>query len=296
MKHISVIWHTLQILWRMQTADSAGRSCDPVTFRRLFDTGRPTTGLYAFVVCFHGFGWTYWNVSLLVSVVVGLMMMSAMTFNDYIDRHHDRKKGKVFVSDHADVVRKFWLASALLISFLVIVLFTITPSVALFCFTLWVVALVYSFVPNWFVVQNMIVAFCSGCPVLCGMIYAGVWQKESFAVFAIFACLVWYNEVAMDIEDRDSDFGYKDTLPVRLGPLTTARILFCSIPIVTLPYFFHPNVLMMGVGIGALFYLAQQQLRMISDLTKVRCPQDAIWNIAKVTLLLMFLDDVWPSV
>jgi hypothetical protein len=66
-----------------------------VSIKQLIATGRPDTGLYAFLlslVSFGFFGWSNWATGLFTALVFALLTMSIMTFNDYVDRNHDVQK------------------------------------------------------------------------------------------------------------------------------------------------------------------------------------------------------------
>jgi hypothetical protein len=72
------------------------------------------------------------------------------------------RKGKTFARDHQSAVFAFWRIEAIVILLLLSALAFVTPYVAVFCLAVWLVGLWYSFIPHWFLVQNFLVALCSG--------------------------------------------------------------------------------------------------------------------------------------
>ncbi|OGI25232.1 MAG: hypothetical protein A3E38_01975 [Candidatus Moranbacteria bacterium RIFCSPHIGHO2_12_FULL_54_9] len=263
-----------------------------VTLKQLIATGRPHTGLYAFLLClvsFGFFGWNSWATGLFTGVVFGLLTMSIMTFNDYVDRKHDVKKGKTFARDHHDAVLKFWYQEALVLLGLLAGLACIVPHVALFCLVIWFVGLLYSFIPHWFLLQNILVAVCSGSPALCGMISAGVWDYKSLATFMLFTCLILFNEINKDIEDHKIDRGYKSTVPVKLGTLQTSLLLIASLPVVSLPFLLHPNRWVLLVGLVVLPNIAFQQAYTLLHPKRVKRPIKAVSLAIKLLGVVLYL-------
>ena len=250
-----------------------------VSWKQLIATGRPHTGLYAFLlslVSFGFFGWSDWVIGVLAGLVFGLLTMSIMTFNDYIDRYHDVKKGKTFARDHQRALFIFWRREAILLVGLMTVLSFVAPSVATFCLAVWVVGLLYSFIPHWFLLQNFCVAVCSGSPALCAMIYAGVWDGKSMMTFALFTSLILFNEINKDIEDHKIDPGYKSTVPVKWGTLRASLLLIMSVHFVALPFLFYPNWWVFIVGLFILPNLSMQQAYTLLRPKRVKRPIKAI--------------------
>lgn len=263
-----------------------------LSFKHLAHTGRPHTGLYAFLlalVSFGFFGWKDWPVALLTSVVFGLLTMSIMTFNDYVDRDHDVKKGKTFARDYRDALWRFWRSEALAVLVLLTALMYIAPHVAAFCLLVWLVGLWYSFIPHWFLVQNVLVALCSGSPALCGMVNAMMWDAKSVATFTLFTALILFSEVNKDIEDHTIDIGYKSTVPVKWGARPASLLLIMSVHLVALPFLFYPDWWVFAVGLVALPNLSRQQAFTFLNWRRVKRPINAVVFTIKLLGIVLYL-------
>ena len=239
--------------------------------KEIWKAGRPSTGLYAFLlslVSFEFFGWRDWPLGVGVGLVFAAITMSIMRFNDLIDGPNDVRKGKTFAVEHRGELAAACLLDGLAILSGLIAIALFDTGLALFCLFVWTAGLAYSFVPHWFVVQNTIVALCSGSPALCGMVHAQVWDYRSVITFLQFTMLIALNEVYKDIEDRRTDVGYKETLPVRLDyrpnrlryqAQRTLILLSAGIMLVGAVYHWHPDRSMIVIALTLLPLLAMRQ-------------------------------------
>jgi 4-hydroxybenzoate polyprenyltransferase len=228
----------------------------------LFQTGRPLTGLYAFllsVVSFKFFDWNDWRVGIGVGVVFCFLTMSIMRFNDLIDAENDCRKGKFFATDHRGRLLLYWLLEALMLVVGMLILFQWSHSLATFCAFVWIAGLGYSFIPHWYIAQNVIVALCSGSPALCAAMHFGHFESHSLATFCLFTSLIWLSEVHKDIEDQRTDVGYKVTLPTELGGERSVLLLVASLHIVAAMFFWHPVIWLQLVAVTLIPKMAYEQ-------------------------------------
>lgn len=192
------------------------------TLRQLVGTSRPDTGLFAFLLTLIGFRCfteVPWAVSLITASVFALVTASIMSYNDLIDREVDQKKGKNFASSHSLALWQYlWGLSCLTVLLLVVLVLMSSILLALFCLSIWVLGLYYSHIHRrWYGWNNLIVALCSGAPVLCAVVHHREWEVHSLLLFGIFVSLILLREVYKDIEDMEVDRGYKRTLPLEAG-------------------------------------------------------------------------------
>jgi UbiA prenyltransferase family len=232
------------------------------TLAKIFATGRPLTGVYAFlltVVSFKFFHWEDWTVGVFTGVVFAFLTMSIMRFNDLIDGENDCRKGKTFAYEHTKPLCRFWIIEAILLVLGMLALSQWSVMLALFCAVVWIAGLLYSFIPRWYITQNVLVALCSGSPALCAMVYFGTFEVNSMATFCLFTSLIWVSEVHKDIEDRRTDVGYKTTLPTQIGGEKSVLLLIASLHIVAAMFFWHPVVWLQLVALTLIPKMAYEQ-------------------------------------
>ncbi len=234
----------------------------PATLKQLFATGRPHTGLYAFALSLIGFGFyegTPWIVILLTALAYAGLTMSIMTFNDWIDRENDRKKGKLFASEHSQELIRYWRRlSGVTLMLMLMIIWWNTP-LAIFSALVWTIGILYSYTRRWYLLNNAIVAICAGSPALCGMIYHGEIRWIAICTASIFVILIFINELWKDAKDRETDYGYKVTMPTKKGSVLTLwqTIVFTYAP--TILFVFYPNPWVRWYGIAMMSFVAFQQ-------------------------------------
>jgi 4-hydroxybenzoate polyprenyltransferase len=216
-----------------------------VTTGQLFVTGRPSTGLYAFLLTLIGFDF-YENTPSAVVLLTGItftgITMSIMIFNDWMDRDCDRAKGKTFASKHSyQLIQYFgWVVGATALTLISIAYWSLP--LAFFCISVWIIGILYSFVRRLYLVNNLIVAICAGSPALCGAVFHEEIRWITACTAGIFASLVFINEQYKDVKDVKADQGHKETMPSRCG---TIMATWSTIPLLYLPtllVILHPNV------------------------------------------------------
>ena len=198
----------------------------------LFTTSRPLTAVFSLVLTLVGFRFWQpmaWSVALTSAVVYALITGHIMTYNDYVDRFRDRLKGKWFATLYEKELRLYYLVVAALILSGIISLGMIDTKVAVFCGAIWIIGLLYSHIPHWYIVNTELVAVCSASPVLLGIVYYGEIRFEPWWLFIIFVSVITIREVYKDIEDAPFDQGFKATIPLKRGIPFTVLGLFSLI-------------------------------------------------------------------
>jgi len=156
----------------------------------LIESTRLLTTLFAFFWVIIGFGF-FPKVSLSITTLTAIIFAgitgNIMTFNDIIDRNHDVKKAKCFAYNYTRVLTSFWMLTNIAIWLCLAGLTVLSAKLTIFCATIWLVGILYSFIPRWFFVQNVVVATCSASPVLCGLVYHG--EKTDWQPILLFVVI-----------------------------------------------------------------------------------------------------------
>jgi len=267
-------------------------SAQKVTFGQLWQIGRPTTGAYAFITTLIGFGYydgAPWVVRLLTASAFAGLTMSIMVYNDWVDRGHDRKKWKMFASEHPQEVFRWWINLSAITTVLVMLVATYNPLVAYFCLLVWGVGTLYSHIPHWYIVQNVVVAICAGSPALCGLVYHRQVTTGSLATFLMFSTLLFISEVYKDVEDSRVDEGYKATMPVKLGHRRTVLRLFSLCFLAALVMAIHPNPWVWKIAIVGLPLLQYNNAEIFCHPQYIARPKGTLRWILKILLIVLIL-------
>lgn len=264
-----------------------------VSFMPLFRAGRPVTaGVFGLVLPVVSFTFSpewSWGLVILTAISFTGLTMSIMVFNDWKDRHHDCKKGKFLASEHPKEFVAYWKKLSLLTSGLLLLVAVQDIYLAAFCVLVWCVGLAYSFIPHWYIIQNLVVALCGGAPALCGAVHSRELKSDSVLTFLLFMTLLFLGEVYKDIEDAWMDAGYKATLPVRLGFVRTVISLMVIGPIPVLLAALHPNpwvLRVMVVGMPILMCAQATLLLRSKNLARTRRIMEGLILILLLTLLV----------
>ena len=155
---------------------------------------------------------TNWLLAFEIFLIAGL----AMIHNDYYDRENDIKKGKTFAYEHPQEFRR-----VLIIGWLVVWILALTFLLLQYWVTLLpviVISICYSYFRKIIYLQTLCVALTSASPLIIGHIDDS--QKDPMHLNIIFFFVVllsiYAREVIKDIEDRNTDKGWKNT-PVSKG-------------------------------------------------------------------------------
>lgn len=210
---IAHLWLCLRaptVLWQL-----IKRGCQRQ--KELLAALRLPTGVFAagFVLVGFKFYPMAWLAATITALTFAGITFGIMMFNDFIDRHHDVKKGKTFAQNHPWQMLTWWARLSLVTLGGIAAIGFLDFRLALFCGLVWIVGLLYSYVPHWYVVQNLIVATCSASAVLGGAIHSQSIRPATILAFLIILGIIFFREVVKDIEDRLIDGGYKNTIPVK---------------------------------------------------------------------------------
>lgn len=193
----------------------------PRLWKGLFQASHFHTGLYAALITVIGFRFysPISNVAIAFAATFALITWNIMSFNDWIDRFHDRKKDKMFASEHPRQLLRFWLALSTLALLFLITLSHLDPIPAVFVGAVWFLGLLYSYagILRWYLANNTVVAICSASPVLLGSILHRSFSYKPCLIFGALFCIILSREIYMDIRDIKIDKGYKATIPVIKG-------------------------------------------------------------------------------
>ena len=240
LKKRSVVYHLLE--FECKKVINQQENIYP-TRREKIHLLRPFTGLFSFVFTIIGF--RFFSLPLSPAVLTGLIFAgitwSTMVWNDLVDRERDVKKGKTLASRHPYLVHKIWWQINKVTLLLLIVCAVLSWKLSLTCFGIWYLSTAYSVIKPKYPFNNLLVAFCSGSPVLVGMVYAQSFNWKVVFVFLVIFSTIAVMELVKDIQDMEGDVGYKDTLPIKSSKfvaIVVAMFLSC-IPIITT--IFYPS-------------------------------------------------------
>ncbi|PIR75486.1 MAG: hypothetical protein CO030_00530 [Candidatus Magasanikbacteria bacterium CG_4_9_14_0_2_um_filter_42_11] len=217
LRHIREFIWTCKVMWGLKDPHQK------TIKQQLRASGRPGAGIFAALLTFVSFLLVKqplpWLPMLVTMFAYDRLTRNIMTSNDIQDAAHDAKKGKRLALDHPRAIRKYWRRQARFILVLIAFIGVLgNPFLAMFMTGVWLLGLGYSFKPKWYPWNNLTVAFCSGSPAFAGTIYhGGQGALAAWFVFAIFASIMWVREVYKDIEDKDVDPGYKQTMVTTSG-------------------------------------------------------------------------------
>lgn len=202
--------------------------------QQLLKTTRSNCGIYYSALTFASMGFSLSSIALTALTAASFfgITSSVIVFNDLIDRHHDVKKNKTFARDHAWRLSIFWCKLSALTLIPLLALGALDIWIGILCLAVWCAGLVYSFIPHWYVAQNLLVALCSVSPILAAVVGRGEILYYWISIFIVIFMTVFIREVVKDIEDQWHDLGYKNTIPVNHGHLQTVAflILICYLP------------------------------------------------------------------
>lgn len=146
---------------------------------------------------------TEWGLVILLFFITGLVMLQ----NDYFDSEHDKKKGKDFVSKNKSFIQIF-----LILSWCVVILSSLLffANQSVFVLPTIGIGIGYSFFRKVLLLPVFAVAILSASPLL----LAKLWNSST-ELLTFFLCVflaIFGREIIKDIEDKDIDKGYKNTL------------------------------------------------------------------------------------
>lgn len=170
------------------------------------------------------------EISWLVVCTVMLITCASMLQNDWRDRYHDIRKGKLLVTAHLKtfliVLVTFWISTLFLI--LWVCQWNIMAGLILVAMAL--SGLIYSEVRKIPLLPLLLVVATFSSSSLLSLAMGG----DSYRVTLLFissVLIVSGREIMTDIRDVEIDRGYKATLPILLG-IPKAKFLACTLIIV----------------------------------------------------------------
>lgn len=205
--------------------------------KELLKTSRLHTAMYAFLLTIIGFKLAD-PASRIVAIKSAFVFFgitsSIMVFNDLKDRTSDALKGKDFVFHNYRLVLFYWAILSIGIVAAMGFLSLISPAVASFCMTIWLLGIAYSYLRKAYILQNAIVALCSASPVLCGAIHRNSTPADVVLVFLSLFLIIFSREILDDAKDKNSDIGNKTTIPIKTEldypkKVSYLSLCFCSI-------------------------------------------------------------------
>lgn len=161
-----------------------------------------------------------------VAFFVVVLCFAVMVWNDWRDRFHDIKKGKLLASSRHRAFLFYaallWLGSitlALTLAFL-------NKFFAVIAITLIIGGLVYSELRKIFIVPTLAVAVISATPIFFALVSQSASSPDAlWWLFIIVVAVIFAREVMKDLEDKNIDFGYKATLPLIIGDLNSRFLI-----------------------------------------------------------------------
>jgi len=159
-----------------------------------------------------------WAVVVAVSTSA-LLTSAIVVLNDYFDRFHDQKKGRVLASEQTTFFVLFVVAIWVFTLGGIVIVYMAYPFGGIAFFVLALIGTIYYCFRHIAFLSALTVGICYG-----GLsVPAAAIATESVSTDAIWAFLavlmfVVARETIFDIEDVSIDMGYKKTLPVLLGP------------------------------------------------------------------------------
>lgn len=153
-----------------------------------------------------------------VAVIAVLVIACAtMLQNDWRDRYHDERKGKLFALQHQTAfllaVVVFWTVSLGLI----IIAAAENLSMGMMLLLMASAGLIYSETYRIPSAPVLVVSLTSASPALLPMVAGGVQTSAPWLLFLSMALCIFGREISKDLSDEKIDMGYKWTFPIAIG-------------------------------------------------------------------------------
>lgn len=148
----------------------------------------------------------------LCALTVSAMICATMVTNDYVDRHHDVKKGKYFAREHEVTFLRYCFVWWLIVVVLIVVVSNRSISAGLYATALAAVSAGYHLTYRTRGLALITVALTSTGTVWFPLFLPGSALVPALKGAWIIFCLNLAREQCKDEEDRKIDLGYKRTL------------------------------------------------------------------------------------
>ena len=163
-----------------------------------------------------GFALAGTSISWVAVVAVFFIASATMLQNDWRDRFHDVRKGKVLACKHQGafftLLSAFWAVCVGLIALAAVHDTSIGVALAILA----VAGVVYSETRMVPLVPIALVSLASACPALLPLA-AGANSEKLWPLFLSATLIVFAREITKDLDDKKIDGGYKWTIPLVLG-------------------------------------------------------------------------------
>lgn len=163
------------------------------------------------------------NVPWLTVVVMFFECCMVMLQNDWRDRHHDSRKGKMLALKHPKAFLAFLLAFWAVSFGFILVVWAENRHMGFALALLILPAAIYSEVRQIPMVPVIMVSVVFAAPALLPVV-AGWGSTKSWLIFLSSALIAFGREISKDIDDQHIDPGYKWTIPVAIGE-SRARVI-----------------------------------------------------------------------
>lgn len=179
---------------------------------------RLRTVFYAVTLLFVGFrvsrleipGYLYW-----VAAIILVGGAATQGYNGWVDRYHDKKKGKTFVLENSKkffvLLWSLWAVSLLLVAAVFVFVGFAYGVVSL---VLVILGFLYTVVVRMPFIPGAYVAVVSTGPLVYALVSHPTWQTGLLLIAT--ALFILGRETLKDLDDMEIDEGYKWTLPVRI--------------------------------------------------------------------------------
>jgi len=156
------------------------------------------------------------SVPWIVVIAVFFIVSATMLQNDWRDRFHDVRKGKVLVYKHPRVflawLLVFWIVSIILITLVAVHDMGVGITLAILA----IIGAIYSEIRMIPFASIVIVSFASASPAVLPFL-AGVNSEKLWLLFSSVALIIFAREITKDLDDKQIDVSYKWTIPLVLG-------------------------------------------------------------------------------
>jgi hypothetical protein len=245
----SLVYHLLRIKCSRILGEQGG---NPPTKKQLIRSCRPLTGIFAFLLTLAGFKILHlpWIPAFFTASGFAGITWSIMISNDLLDKNRDKEKGKMLAFRYPWHVFNFWKYVSGSTFVILVCEGMLWPQTAVFSFLVWMLGILYSVIRPRYPINNLLVAFCSGSPILAGSMYGDGFHFESFLTFTLVFGTIAVTEVIKDIQDVGGDLRYKDTFPNQVGRfragLHSARLCYPLFAVACV----HPNLAVRILGMS----------------------------------------------
>ncbi len=253
--YIQLCLRASAVLWKSKTITRISRLH---LWCSLIRACRPHTSVFAFVLTVVSFKLLAlpWMPAVFIGAGFAGITLSIMLWNDFVDRHRDVEKGKIFALRHPWCVLSAWRCISSITLAILALSAVFWWQAVLLCGTVWILGLLYSVIRLGYPLNNLLVALCSGSPVLAGMAYAETFDTRILLVYCIVFSTIMMTETVKDIQDAKGDVGYKSTLATKAGRLqaTVMVVMLCYLPVSFALFYPHWVIKTIAISFAAVAF------------------------------------------